>query len=432
MTDDNLCYLSATALAREIQQRTISAVEAVTAHLQRLEYLNPTLNTVVQIAPESALAQARAADEALSQGRSLGPLHGVPFTVKDVFEVGNETRLVTMPGMADPIHPVATRDSTAVRRLRMVGAIPIAVTRATLWSDRDEHYGIVPNPYDAHHTVSGSSGGEAATIAAGGSPLGLGSDSGGSLRMPAHFCGVATVRPSNGRVPRATDAAGTNDPRTVAGPLARKIEDVALALSIITGFDWDEPTTLPMPLYDFHAVRLQGMRAAVFTNNGLVEPTLEISEAVYAAADALSLAGITLTQVTPPGMEEAWQITLDYWRYCGETGTVAEYFRFLERWDRYRLLANSFIQDYDLIVCPVEAFPAPSLDAQGTPPAFTYTTPFSLVGWPCGVVRAGTSPAHLPIGVQVVGQPWRDDLVLSACQQIETVCGGWQLPPAFP
>jgi amidase len=434
MKTHDLLTLSASDLARAIRDRRLSSEEVVGAYLRRIAEINPVLNTVIQIAPESALEQARAADEALARGQNWGPLHGVPFTVKDVYSLGEGVRLVTAPGMPSPLHDAAAeRDTVAVGRLRAAGAIPLAVTRATLWSDRDERYGYARNPYGLLHTVSGSSGGEAATIAAGGSPLGMGSDSGGSLRMPAHFCGIATLRPSNGRVPRASDAAGTNDPRTVAGPMARSIDDVALAMQIVQGFDWEDPTTTPVPWSDYKQVDLNGRRVALFTDNGIVTPTAATVAAVNAAASALTAAGAIVTEVTPPGMAEAWEITLDYWRYCGEVGAVADYFRFLERWDRYRLSVNAFMRHFDLIVCPVEAYPAPLQDGQQEGiPGFTYTAPFSLVGWPCGVVRAGTTSETLPVSVQVVGQPWRDDVVLAACRHIETVCGGWQSPPALP
>jgi amidase len=237
MTTSDLCFASASTLARAIRRREVTAEEVILAHLNRIAKLNPVLNSVIQIAPESAVEQARAADAALGRGEGAGPLHGVPFTVKDVYEVCETARLVTAPGIVQRPEPPPERDSTVVRRLRAAGAILIAVTKATLWSDCEERYGFTHNPYDLTRTPSGSSGGEAATIAAGGSPLGLGSDSGGSLRLPAHCCGVATLRPSNGRVPRGSDAAGTNDPRTAAGPLARAVEDVALALRIIRGFD---------------------------------------------------------------------------------------------------------------------------------------------------------------------------------------------------
>jgi amidase len=211
--------------------------------------------------------------------------------------------------------------------------------------------------------------------------------------------------------------------------LARSVEDVALALRIISGFDWAEPTTLALPLGDDREVSLKGLRVAVHTDNGIVRPTAETAATVLASARALEEAGAIVEEAAPPDLDEAWQITLEYWRYCGEVGTVQEYFRFLERWDRYRVKLLSFMQPRDLILCPVEAFPAPVQEAKDTPSMFTYTVPFSLVGWPCAVVRAGTSPEGLPIGVQVVGGPWRDDVALAAARQIEAVQGGWQRPP---
>jgi amidase len=154
-----------------------------------------------------------------------------------------------------------------------------------------------------------------------------------------------------------------------------------------------------------------------------------MAAAVLASARALEEAGAIVEEAAPPDLDEAWQITLEYWRYCGEVGTVPEYFRFLERWDRYRVKLLAFMQPRDLILCPVEAFPAPVQAAKDTPQMFTYTTPFSLVGWPCAVVRAGTCREGLPIGVQIVSGPWRDDVALAAARQIESVRGGWQRPP---
>jgi amidase len=176
-------------------------------------------------------------------------------------------------------------------------------------------------------------------------------------------------------------------------------------------------------------VSLKGLRVAVHTDNGLVPPTAETAGAVRASAAALADAGAIVEEAAPPDLDESWQITLEYWRYCGEVGTVGEYFRFLERWDRYRGKLLSFMQPRDLILCPVEAFPAPVQKAKETLQMFTYTTPFSLVGWPCAVVRAGTSPEGLPIGVQVVAGPWRDEVALAAALRIEVAMGGWRRPP---
>lgn len=433
---------SAASLARMVRAREVSAVEVVRAHLDRIEELNPVLNTVIQIAPDSALAQAHAADQAVARGDAVEPLHGVPFTVKDVYDVRDCATLVAAPGMAPRLeqHPRPVRDSTVVTRLRAAGAILVGVTKATLWTDREEHYGTSHNPYDLARTPGGSSGGEAATIAAGGSPLGMGSDSGGSLRWPAHFCGVATIRPSNGRVPRGTDADGMYDPRTAAGPLARSVEDVALALGVVSGFDPEDPTTIPLAGKGFASKGsmgyglelLAGSRVAVHDDNGIVAPTAATAATIRAAAAALADAGAIVEVVTPPGLSEAWEITLEYWRRCGGDGALRDWFGLLDRWQGYQRTASRFLRDHDLILCPTEAFPATRNDVDDQPATFTYTAPASLLGWPAAVVRAGTSPEGLPIGAQVVAGPLRDDLALAAAAAIEAVSGGWRPPPPPP
>ncbi|MEQ7007978.1 amidase [Actinopolymorpha sp. B17G11] len=444
MTSD-LHHGSVTRLAELIRGGALSSYDLVTAHLARIERLNPSLNAVIEIA-DSAVAQALEADRATARGEVTGPLHGVPFTVKDVYAVSPETaQLRTAPGMPPrPDRPTAdrdvapARDSTAVARLRAAGAILVGVTKATLWTDREAHYGVTHNPYDLSCTPGGSSGGEATLVAAGVSPLGMGSDSGGSLRQPAHFCGVATIRPSNGRVPRATDADGMYDPRTVAGPLARTVADVGLALSIISGADWHDPTTLPVPLGDWRAVELASLRVAVHADNGLVPATAETVATVRRAADALADAGARLTEVVPPELDLAWDITLDYWRRCGGDGALRDYFGLLDRWQDYQRSAGAFMRAYDLILCPVEASPAPRRgggadgngggggDREQRVPEFTYTAPSSLLGWPAAVVRAGTSRGGLPIGVQLIAGPLRDDVALRAAAAVEAATGGWQ------
>jgi amidase len=302
----------------------------------------------------------------------------------------------------------------------------------------------------------GSSGGEAASTAAGGSPLGMGSDSGGSLRIPAHCCGIATLRPSNGCVSRGIDAAGTHDTRTVAGPLPRSIDDIALVIPIICGVDPNDPLTAPLPAIGPRPADVVGCRVGVFTDNDLCRATAETVDAVWKAAKSLDAAGAQVSEIVPPGMDEAWAITLDYWRFGEVVGQVRDYFDFLDRWNRYRSLVNRFMQSWDALICPAEAFPAgphtalpsPALPAigegdgvqtyprplpkgegvQDKPLGCTYTAPFSLVGLPCAVVRAGTSPDGLPIGVQIVGAPWRDDLALAVAHCVETTCRGWLRP----
>lgn len=432
MNDASICQFPATKLVRMIRERQLSAVEVVQAHLKRIEQINPALNAVIEIAPESSLEQARDADAAIASGEQVGPLHGVPFTVKDVYEVCDCARLMTAPGMASRPGEPARKDSTAVIRLRAAGAILIGVTKATLWVEREERYGLTHNPYDLSLSPGGSSGGEAATIAAGGSPLGMGSDSGGSLREPAHFCGIATIRPSNGRVPRSPDA-GENDSRTVSGPLARTVEDVATALDVVRGLDWVDPMAISAPLANWRDVSLTGLRVSAFSDNGIVAPTRETVATVAAAARVLADAGMIVDEERPPGLDESWEITLAYWKW-GDSGNLKEYKTFLSRWHQYKLRMLDYMRTRDLVLCPVEAFPAPPLGKSeiGTGPSVTYTTPFSLLGWPVATVRAGSSREGLPIGVQLVASPWRDDVALAAAAAVESASGGWQPPRHSP
>ena len=422
-----LCFSSASELARGIREREFSAEEVVRLHLQRIDVLNPCLNGLLAVASEAALEQARAADHTLAQGEPVGPLHGVPFTVKDVYAVGETSSLRRAPGISGKLALIEGPESSVIRRLRSAGAILLGVSRATLWRDREEAYGPAHNPYDLARSPGGSSGGEAVTIAAGCSPLGWGSDSGGSLRQPAHFCGLASLRPSNGRVPCATDA-GANDPRTVAGPLARSIRDVALALDIVSGLDPLDPTTLPLPRCNPRDIVVEGLRIAVHTSHALAPATAETAACVVRAAAALASAGAVVEQQPPPDLDQAWQLTLDYWAHCREEGTLSDYLRFQERWQRYRLALHAWMQRWDLILCPVEAFPAAPA-AAGTLQPFTYTAPYSLLGWPSAVVRAGTSEQGLPIGVQLIGRAHRDDVALAGAASVEAALGGFHPPP---
>jgi amidase len=428
MEADSLRFASATELACLLRERQISSIELVRSHLDRIRTLNPVLNGMAALAAEDALERASELDRAMAEGQVRGPLHGIPFTVKDVYQVGSSIRM-ELPRGASPDTLLRTAgESTAIRRLRSAGAILLGVSRATLWSDREDHYGPAHNPHDLACTPGGSSGGETVMIAAGCSVFGLGSDSGGSLRQPAHFCGLVALRPSNGRVPRATDA-GSNDPRTVAGPIARYVRDVSLVLNVASGHDWADPQSLPLPRTEPDRVELKGLRVAWHASNGIVLPTAETVACVQRAAAALEQAGAQVEERAPPELPAAWQLTLDYWRHDRKEGTLHEYLAFQERWERYRTVTHAWMSQWDLILCPVEAFPAPRSGSPNSE-SFTYTAPYSLLGWPCAAVPAGSSAQALPIGVQLVSGPWRDDVVLAAAARIEAALGGFR-PPAL-
>lgn len=432
-----LIFASATTLARRIRDREISSHETVQAHLQRIEQVNPRLNAIVQVAAEQALDQSRAADAALARGVLPGPLHGVPFTVKDWIDAAGLPCTGADPRFKDRI---PAQDATAVARLRQAGAILLGKTNALV---ENEVYGRTNNPYNLAYSPCGSSSGEAALIAAGGSPLGLGSDSGGSIRQPAHACGVAGLKPTAGRVPLSGHfpwIGPMNDPRTVIGPLARFVEDLALALPIISGVDWYDASVIPVPLADWRTVDARSLRVAFYTHHAEAEPTPETAETCRRAARALAGLGAAVEEALPPRVEEAYTITRQYWARP-ESASPEEWvpdgeFRLsseqveahLFAWDRFRRALLGFMACYDVILTPAAELPArPHGASEGRIP---YTLPYSLTGYPCAVVRCGTSPDGMPIGVQVVARPWRDDVALAVAAELERYLGGWQ-PPAI-
>ena len=432
---EKITNLSATTLASAIRELRLSSREVVEAHLRRIDAVNPKINAVAQLVAESALSQAADADNAIARGDRFGPLHGVPFTVKDWIEVAG---VVCAAGSPERKDFIPRKDATVVSRMRDAGAIVLA---KTIDGHDNAVYGHPNNPYDLARTPGGSSSGEAALIAAGGSPLGLGSDSGGSIRYPAHCCGIAGLKPTNGRVPLTGHFPRINplaDPRTQIGPMARQVEDLALVLPIISGPDYRDASVIPVPLQDWKRVNVADLKLAMYTELPDASPTLETVATVGVAAATLKEAGAEIEEATPPRIEEAFEITRAYWRRpeshsWNEWATTQEHTltpdqieRSLFAWDRLRRDFLAYMRRFDAIICPAAAGPA------GIGPAaeidFIHTLPYSLTGYPCVVVRAGASPEGLPIGVQIVARPWRDDVALAVAYHIEQTLGGWQLP----
>lgn len=460
---DPLVSASVTSLAQAIREKKVSVVEVIEAHLRRIEAVNPRLNAVVCLAAERALAEARAADAVLAHGEATGPLHGVPMTIKDSLDTAG---VVSTGGTQGRAAFVPTEDATVVARLRAAGAILLGKTNTpelTLAGETNNLvYGQTNNPYDLSRTPGGSSGGAGAIIAAGGAPFDVGSDTGGSIRLPAHFCGIAGIKPTSGRVPRTGHvvpyAMGAVDALTQNGPMARYVADLWLPLSIMAGVDWRDPAIVPMPLGNPHNVRLQGLRVAMHTDNGIMTPTPETIAVVHQAGAALSAAGLVVTEDRPAVLSRAMDLANALssadgraWvrRLLLQSGTtaihpwlqrrleearaldVAEFSALLEEVDTYRSSMLSFLEHYDLILCPVCAFPAPphgTTMSEEMRKGFSYTGAYNLTGWPGAVVRGGTSPEGLPIGVQVVARPWHEDVAVAVAQCLETALGGWQAP----
>lgn len=463
---DEICSWPAGRMAEAIRGGEVSSVEVVSAHLRRIEQVNPPLNAVVALAEERAMDEAARADEALAKGKQPGPLHGVPVTLKDSIDTEG---IVTTYGTLGRAGHVPGRDATVTARLRRAGAIVLGKTNTpefTMAFETDNLvYGRTNNPYDTGRSSGGSSGGAAAIVAAGGSPLDLGSDTGGSIRQPSHFCGTAGIKPTSGRVPRTGHAVpygmGANDSLTQIGPMARGVSDLSLVLPIIAGPDWEDPAIMPVPLRDAADVDVTSLRVAFHPDNGIAAPTVDIIEAACGAADALREAGVTVVEDRPDALESGWELGTLWadgmaWlqRLLDAAGTeephpwvgrglksdpdefmpIAEFTAKLERSDEFRSEMLAFMEGYDAILCPpaaVEAIPHGTWLEDYMKGTFSYTSVYNRTGWPGAVVRVGTSGGGLPIGAQVVGRPWREDVCLALASVLEDAPGGWRMPDTF-
>ena len=412
---------TALELAGLIRRGEVSATEVVEAHLRRIEAVDGDVNAVVQLDGERALRDAADPPD--------GPLRGVPFTVKDNLSAAGVEMAIGSP---ERVGVVAERDATVVARMRAAGAILIGKTNCPEYGGGIETdnavYGRTSNPLDLERTPGGSSGGEAAAIAARMSPCGFGTDSGASARLPAHFCGLVAIKPTSGRVPvtGVLDDLGQigalSDPRTQVAPMARSAEDVALLLRVAAGPDGADGGLAPVPLGEAEGVR--GLRVGAMPRNGLDEPTPETVAAVEAAAGALAEAGAGVRPAEHPG--GGHELTIDVWRSYGEDVSAAELYDVLRRWDAFRADMLAFMAGFDVLVTPVFPRPAPrhgEVKFEGQRDPTSYTTPHSITGWPAATVPAGRSPEGLPIGVQLVAAPWRDEVALAAALAVERALG---------
>lgn len=470
----DLIAMSTTRLAQLIREGKVSATEAVTAYTARIEEVNPQLNAVVQKCFKRAFAEAQAADAARARGERLGPLHGVPMTIKDSIDTAG---VISTAGTVGRMHYVPPKDATVVARLRAAGAILLGKTNTPEWTlagggipgvatTANIVYGITRNPYDTTRSTAGSSGGAGAIVAAAGSSFDIGTDWGGSIRGPAHLNGIAGIKPTFGRVPRTghvVDYGGIHDTWQQLGPMARRVEDLSLLMSIIAGPDGYDAAIPPMPWTDPATVDLKSLRVAFYTKAPAGEVTPETDAAVRQCAAYFSELGCTVTEDYPGDLlkelneirgelsrESKWGLKrlAEKWgtkavsptitsRANSESVSTAELTRLLEAQDHNRSRMLAWVKSYDIVLNPVFGKPAGLINAGDTSSGgggrsdrgANFNGPHNTTGWPAAVVRAATSPEGLPIGIQVIGQPWRDDHVLAATAYLESRTGGWQMPP---
>lgn len=452
--------LGAAEIAENIRAGRITSRDVIEEHLARIAEVNPKVNAVVRVLADDARAGANAADAAVKRGERLGPLHGVPFTIKDNIDVAGQPTTNGMAIFADAIAPV---DAPTVERMKAAGAIPIGRTNLPDMGLRihtdSSLYGRTKNPWKSERTAGGSSGGEGASLATGMSPIGLGNDIGGSLRNPAHACGIASIKPSLGVVPDAQtyptpDRTLSSQVMLNQGVMARRIADVRLGLSIVAGADPRDPVSLPVNLTDLAPG--EKVRVAVMAEppGGSTHP--EIAAAVRAAADVLSNAGHDVVEAVPPEYEatmllwaamlfsELHDIRDQLDAVMGEGGRaiIAASLEKFPKMSTFELMMvqaqrdgagrkwSMWFRDHPVLLCPTWTQPAFVADYDisgeegqiGTLELMRPVLPGNLLGLPCAVVPAGMAD-DLPVGVQVMGGRYTDMRVLAVAEQIESVLG---------
>lgn len=513
------CALSATELAGLIAQGAITAREAVEGYIARIERVNAALNAAVVKRYGEARAEADAVDQRRERGETLPPLAGVPITVKECLDLTGTPSTFGIPRRA------ATRaaaDDPYVARLRAAGAIVTAKTNVAqllIFTETDNPlYGRTNNPWNPERSSGGSSGGEGAIVAAGASALGLGTDIGGSVRIPAAFCGISALRPTAGRCPdigRGSVPIGQQAVVSQIGPLARNVDDLACALAVINGGHGLDHQPV-VPLGDYRGVDVKGLRVTVLADDGVLSPSSAVARGLREATDILKAAGAIIVPCTLPPCAEAMRIWLTcitadrgagmrrsagggkidgraglMLRLAGmppalrgavaglltaigqkglagnmrmfAAGSADSYWQAVEDQMNYRAKFRAVLDagaggPVDLVLMPAYGVPAVRHGASANMPvAGSYSLLAPVLGYPAGVVpvtrvrtdeesgrekssdvvrktaiEADRGSAGLPIGVQVMGRPWRDDVVLAAMRAIEQAARRGAEFPATP
>jgi Asp-tRNA(Asn)/Glu-tRNA(Gln) amidotransferase A subunit family amidase len=468
---NDLVFLPAVSIAEQVRKKKISPVELVGAHLAQIEKLNPILNAFVQIDAERARGAAHDAESALMQEKRLGPLHGVPISIKSSVDVAGmrcEAGTRLRAGL------VATQDAPLVTRLKNAGAIVLGVTNTPellmAWETDNLLYGRTNNPWDLERTPGGSSGGEAAAIAAGMSAGGVGSDGGGSIRVPAHFSGICGLKPTPGRIPATGHFPASAGPFAligVVGPMARTVADLKVLFEVMQGPDIGDTCAAPVPVRWPSEEETRKLRIGYFEDDDRTPVAPEIRAAVRTAVEALRSAGFQVDRFRPDGLEEARRLWRKFFVVAGGmllrpmfkkndpdlSPTLKQFLEWpaaepaltgrtlLDAWIQRDLLRARFsaqMQRYPILLCPAAAIPAfrhgeRSWEVDGKTvhylDAWSYTEFFNLLGNPAAVVPVGRSSEGLPIGVQIVGRPWEEERVLAVAAELERQCAPWRIPP---
>lgn len=478
----DLVFLPAHQLATLIRERQVSATEVLEAHLQQIAQHNPKINAFITLDEETTRQRAKAADNALANGENWGALHGVPITVKDCFETAGLRTTCGWKGLADY---VPQQDATVVARIRAAGAIILGKTNLSILASdlqSNSDFGRVNNPWNLGYTAGGSSGGSAAAVAAGFSPLDLCTGLGGSGRIPAHFCGVFGMKPTEYRVSMAGAWAEPLEGNSglqlmyMAGAMTRSIEDLKLWLSIVEGSDGRSWSVPPVPSEVIEDRSLKDYRIAWTDGFGSVSASAETKATLEQVVKRLSDQHCIVEKQNPPNFDfaaaletlgnliGAWASTRpipkrptlrDDLRRLISGGTLIksvlrgtrfslkQYGAALVERDRKTSQLEQFLSQWDVWICPTVAFPAfphqpvgKSFEIEGQSINYllggvNYTGLFTLTGHPVVVVPIGQTKAGLPIAIQIVGKRWHERSVLAFAGKLTDMIGGWQCPPGY-
>lgn len=463
--------LTAAQMAAAVSRREISPALLIEAHLEQIARLNPRLNAFVHVDFDGARRQARAAEAALASSRPLGPLHGVPLSIKSSMDVAGWP---CPCGSRLRAGYVAEKDAVVVSRLRAAGAILLGNTNAPEFLMAYETDNLVTgrtnNPWDLERTPGGSSGGEAAAIAARCAAAGVGSDGGGSIRVPAHYSGICGLKPTPGRIPATGHFPASAGPFAflgVVGPMARSVGDLRLLFEVMKGPDEGDPAAAPVRSQVPSPSEVRALRIGFFEEDGRIPATGETRAAVRKARDLLRASGHVVDEFHPGELEALRTI---WWNLFGRAGQLAmaplyggreaELSPILQEFigivgQQPRLAIDEFIntlltrdairarflrqmKDYPILLSPVCSVPAFlhgerewKVDGRVVTylEAMSYCQWFNALGNPAVVVPLGRSPEGLPIGVQVIGRPFEEEMVLAVAQEIESSSGELWKPP---
>jgi amidase len=481
---DRTAFSSTTKIAADLSAGVVSSAELTEEYIQRIERYDDKVNAVVVRRFDEARAEAKAADTAMAAGRLLGPLHGLPITIKESYDLAGTPTTWGFPASADNI---ASTDSHVVRRLKSAGAHFLGKTNVPVgladFQSYNDIYGTTGNPWDIERTPGGSSGGSAAALAAGFTALEAGSDIGGSIRNPAHYCGVYGHKPTWGVVSdlgHGLPGKSAPSDMSVCGPLARSAEDLALAIDLIAGPDtriahgWQ--LHLPRP----KRTRLAEYRVALWPEANFAPVSSEVSSRVQGLADTLAKAGATVSDTARPSIDIGQSLEAYYALLWGVMGagvsnathaarnaevdaldandhgprativrhSVQDHRTWLKQHhQRFRIREawSAFFEDWDILICPqmaTAAFPhdhtAPMarqvrIDGEVRPyfEQLNWSGLITVAHLPSTVFPTGPSDAGLPIGLQAVGREFDDLLTIDFCRLLAREIGGFQSPPGY-